>query len=83
MKDASLFILLPNGNEICDMSLDKESLDTMMAPLMQVKAYALTHDISLRIFFDIENITTFVRDVKEIIDNGAYFDKPSSILTLV
>lgn len=80
MKEASLFILLPNGNEIYDMTLDKEALNEMMAPLMQIKTYASAHDIRLRIYYDIENIKTFMKDAAGIVDDGAYLKRPSSVL---
>lgn len=80
MKEASLFILLPNGNEVYDMSLDKETLRDMMTPLMQIKTFASAHDIRLRIYYDIDNITTFMRDAEDIVDDGTYLNRPSSVL---
>lgn len=80
MKKASFFILLPNGNEVYDMNLDKETLSEMMTPLMQVKNYASAHDIRLRIYYDIDNITTFMKDAEGIVDDGTYLKRPSSVL---
>ena len=44
--DASLFILLPTGDEVIDLPLTAEGLRDLVAPLMTVKEYARQNDIN-------------------------------------
>lgn len=78
--EASLFILLPEGNSVLDIPQTKEALRSLFAPLMCVKEYAREKGISLRIFFDLENIIRFKADAGEVVDDGTSLDKPVSIL---
>lgn len=78
--EASLFILLPEGNAVLDVPQTKEALCSLFAPLMRVKEYAREKGISLRIFFDLENIIRFKADVGAVVDDGTSLDKPVSIL---
>lgn len=78
--EASLFILLPVGDAIFGIPQTKEAIAEIFAPLMRVKEFARAQDISLRIFFDQENIVCFKTDVGVIVDDGTYLDKPTAIL---
>lgn len=78
--EASLFILLPEGNGVLDIPQVKEDLAGLFAPLLQVKNFARTKGISLRIFFDQNNINSFKADVGELVDDGTYLYKPTEIL---
>ena len=78
--DASLFILLPEGNAMLDIPQTKEALGSLFAPLLRVKEYARANGISLRIFFDQENIIRFKADAGQLVDDGTYLDKPVAIL---
>ena len=44
--DASLFILLPTGDEVIGLPLTEEGLRDLVAPLMTVKEYARQNDIN-------------------------------------
>ena len=78
--DASLFILLPTGDEVIDLPLTAEGLRDLVAPLMTVKEYARQNDINLRIFFDKDNVNRFKADVGDVVDEAAYLSKASVIL---
>lgn len=78
--EASLFILLPEGNAVLDIPQTKVELAGLFAPLLQVKEFARAKGISLRIFFDQDNIGRFKADVGELVDDGTYLDKPAAIL---
>ena len=80
MMDASLFILLPTGDEVIDLPLTAEGLRDLVAPLMTVKEYARQNDINLRIFFDKDNVNRFKADVGDVVDEAAYLSKASVIL---
>lgn len=47
--EASLFILLPEGNAVLDIPQTKEELCNLFAPLMRVKEFAREKGIDLRI----------------------------------
>lgn len=78
--EASLFILLPEGDVVLDIPQTKEALSSLFEPLLHVKEYAKANGISLRIFFDQENIIRFKADAGQLLDNGTYLDKPVAIL---
>ena len=78
--EASLFILLPEGNAVLNIPQTKEALGSLFAPLLRVKEYARMNGISLRIFFDQENIIRFKADAGQLVDDGTYLDKPVAIL---
>ena len=78
--EASLFILLPEGNAVLDIPQTKEALGDLFAPLLRVKEFARENGISLRIFFDLENIIRFKADAGAVLDDGTSLDKPVSIL---
>lgn len=72
MMDASLFILLPTGDEVIGLPLTEEGLRDLVAPLMSVKKYARQNGINLRIFFDKDNVKRFKTDVGGVVDKAAY-----------
>lgn len=78
--EASLFIMLPEGNAVLDIPLTKEELCSLFAPLMRIKEYSREKGINLRIFFDLENIIRFKTDAGDVLDDGTSLDKPVSIL---
>lgn len=78
--EASLFIMLPEGNAVLNIPQTKEALGSLFAPLLRVKEYARMNGISLRIFFDQENIIRFKADAGQLVDDGTYLDKPVAIL---
>lgn len=78
--DASLFILLPTADDVLNMELTEESMRKMMDPLMTVKVYARKSCISLRIFFDSDNIVRFMEDAGAVVDEGTYLKRPSTVL---
>lgn len=80
MMDASLFILLPTGDEVIGLPLTEEGLRDLVAPLMSVKKYARQNGINLRIFFDKDNVKRFKTDVGGVVDKAAYLSKASVIL---
>lgn len=80
MMDASLFILLPSGDEVIGLPLTEEGLRDLVAPLMSVKKYARQNGINLRIFFDKDNVKRFKTDVGGVVDKAAYLSKASVIL---
>lgn len=80
MMDASLFILLPTGDEVIGLPLTEEGLRDLVAPLMSVKKYARQNGINLRIFFDEDNVKRFKTDVGGVVDKAAYLSKASVIL---
>ena len=78
--EASLFILLPEGNAVLDIPQTKEALDSLFVPLLRVKEYVRANGISLRIFFDQENIIRFKTDAGQFVDEGTCLEKPVTIL---
>lgn len=78
--EASLFMLLPEGNAVLDIPQTKEALAGLFVPLLRVKEFARAEGICLRIFFDQNNISHFKADAGVLVDDGAYLDKPAAIL---
>lgn len=78
--DASLYILLPEGNDVLSLELTKEKLGEMMSPLITVREFARKQGINLRVFFDSDNIARFKNDAGGIVDDGSYMDKPTNML---
>lgn len=81
--EASIYLLLPEGDAILDIPQSKEAWIALFAPLLQIKEYARMNGIGLRVFYDKENIATFMKDAGDIVDNGSYLEKPSIILKRV
>lgn len=78
--EASLYILLPEGDAVLDIPQTKEAWNSLFAPLLHVKEYARIHGISLRVFFDMANISRFMEDAGDIVEDGSYLEKPSLVL---
>lgn len=78
--DASLFVLLPEGDAVLGIPQTKEALCSLFVPLLRVKEYARAKGISLRIFFDKENIIRFKADAGDVLEDGTSLDKPVSVL---
>ena len=78
--DVSLFLFLPVEDAVLDIPPTKEALSKLFTPLLQLKSFAKMQGISLKIFFDQENILQFKADLGEVLDDGSYLDKPSTLL---
>jgi len=73
--DASLFILLPEGNAVLDVPQTKDALGSMFSRLLHVKEFAKEKGISLRIFYDEENVNRFKSDIGDLVDDSTFLKK--------
>ena len=78
--DVALYILFPEDDDVISLASDKEKLRAIVNSLVAVKKFALQHNLSLKIYYDSENVERFKTDVGSIVDDGAYMGTPMNIL---